>query len=261
MSDDYVFDNAGSRALSRFLELSRLYDANTIRHIEEVGIDEGWSCLEVGVGGGSIARWLCKRVGATGRVVATDIDPTFLQALSFPTLEVHRHDIRVEPLPAHEFDLVHVRMVLMHLSERDAALERLVTALKPGGWIVIEEFDDLTLLPEPASYPGEISLKVRRALQHALAARGVDLRYGRLLLSRLHTLGLLNTGSEASASIWRAGSPGIRLLKLTCEELRESIIDSGLMSPSEFDDDMKAIDRCDFSLPSPMLWTAWGQLL
>jgi len=51
---EYVFGNAGDRAKTQFLELSRLYDAQTIRQIEQRGIDEGWSCLEVGGGGGSI---------------------------------------------------------------------------------------------------------------------------------------------------------------------------------------------------------------
>src|SRR5262245_11218218 len=261
IADEYVFDNAGDLAKSRFCDLSQLYDKNTIRHIEDIGIDEGWSCLEVGGGGGSIAKWLCKRVGATGQVLATDINPTFLQTLSLPNLEVRRHDIRVEPLPAREFDLVHVRLVLMHLPEPDDALERLVTALKPGGWIVLEEFDALTLLPEPANYPGEISLKVMPALREVMTARGVDLRFGRLLPQKLHVLGLLNVGVEASATIWRAGSAGIRMLKLSCEELRESIIETGLMSPTEFEDDMNALDQPDFSWPSTMLWTAWGQLL
>lgn len=96
---EYVFDNGNKPAETRYRELSTLYDEQTIRHLEQRGIDEGWSCLEVGGGGGSIASWLCTRVGATGRVLATDINLTFLQALSFPNLEVRRHDIRFEGLP------------------------------------------------------------------------------------------------------------------------------------------------------------------
>jgi len=256
----YIFDNAGDRARARFLELSRHYDAQTVRNIEQRGIDEGWSCLEVGGGGGSITSWLCTRVGATGRVLATDIDPRFLQTLSFPNLEARRHDIRSEQLPAHEFDLVHERLVLMHLSERESALERMVAALKPGGWIVIEEIDDLTLLPDPTVNPGEVSLKVRRAFQQVLTASSVDLSYGRSMPQRLGAHGLQNIGAEASASIWKAGSAGARLLKLTCEELREIIIGSGIMSQPEFEADMQRVDERDFLMPSPMLWTAWGQL-
>ena len=69
-----------------------------------------------------------------------------------------------------------------------------------------------------------------------------------------------NIGAEATASIWKAGSAGARLVKFSCEELREAIISSGLMSQPEFEADMKRVDEQDFVMPSPMLWTAWGQL-
>src|SRR5215469_13693929 len=88
----YVFDNAGKSAETQYRELSRVYDENTIRHIEQLGIDRGWSCLEIGAGGGSIASWLCARVGVRGRVLATDLDPRFLEELSYTNLEVLRHD-------------------------------------------------------------------------------------------------------------------------------------------------------------------------
>src|SRR5215469_14907004 len=112
---DYVFDNRDELAQMRYRELSVLYDAQTTRHLEQCGIKEGWSCLEIGGGGGSIAAWLCKRVGNNGYVLATDIEPRFLHRLPFANLEVRRHDIRYEGLPKEEFDLVHARLVLMHL--------------------------------------------------------------------------------------------------------------------------------------------------
>src|SRR6516225_9627496 len=123
---EYVFANAGSRAEAQYRELSRLYDENTIRHIEQRGIDRGWSCLEVGGGGGSIASWLCARVGVLGRVLATDLDPRFLRELSYENLEARQHDIRTEDLPKGEFDLAHARLVLIHLPDREVALRRMI---------------------------------------------------------------------------------------------------------------------------------------
>ncbi|HEX8799388.1 MAG TPA: SAM-dependent methyltransferase, partial [Terriglobales bacterium] len=60
---DYAFENSGEMAEARYSELSALYDTQTIRHLQRTGIKEGWHCLEVGAGGGSIASWLCQRVG------------------------------------------------------------------------------------------------------------------------------------------------------------------------------------------------------
>src|SRR6516164_8911545 len=256
---EYVFDNVGRSAEARYRELSRLYDENTIRHVEQRGIDRGWSCLEIGGGGGSIASWLCARVGITGRVLATDLDLRFLQALSYENLEVRRHDIRTEALPKEEFDLAHARLVLIHLPDREVALRRMIDALNPGGWIVVEEFDALTFLPDPAVNPGEANLRVRHAFAQALTARGVDLHCGRLLAHELKASGLMRVGVEATVSLWGGKSKGTSLMKLDLEEMREPMVNSELITRGEYEADLKRIDEQDFLMPSPMMWTAWGR--
>jgi SAM-dependent methyltransferase len=260
INSEYVFNNALPEAESRFGLLSKLFDERTIHYIEQRGIRAGWSCLEVGGGGGSIAAFLCSRAGDAGRVLATDIDPRFLQGLTFPNLEVRQHDIRSEPLPEQEFDLVHARLLLTHVAERETALKRMVAALKPGGWIVLEEFDHLAVLPNPEVDSPDEALKLRDAFQQVLTARGVDMHYGRLLARRLNANGLVKVGAEAYGSMWKSGSAGISLLKLNCEGLRETIIGSSLMTESDFEADMKRIDEPDFLIASPVMFTAWGQL-
>jgi SAM-dependent methyltransferase len=255
----YVFDNAGGNAQVRYRGLSDLYDANSIRHIERRGVERGWSCLEVGGGGGSIASWLCARVGVTGRVLATDIDPRFLETLSYPNLEVRRHDIRREDLPNRQFDLAHVRLVLMHLADPEMALRRIVEALKPGGWLVVEEFDCLTFLPDPAVNPSEINLKTRHAFHRLLSARGVDLRYGRLLPQKLQANGLVNIGAEASVSTYSGKSAGTSFVRFNFEEMRESMLGSRLISQEEFEADLRRIDDQNCLMPLWMMWTVWGQ--
>src|SRR4029077_16621494 len=123
----YLLDNAAREAPARFDALSALYDQATIQHLENSGVGPGWRCLEVGGGRGSIAAWLATRVGPTGHVLVTDLDPRFLDASKFPNLEVRRHNIVSDSLPEATFDLIHARLVLMHLPEREKVLERLVT--------------------------------------------------------------------------------------------------------------------------------------
>lgn len=164
----YLLDNATREAPARFAALSALFDPGTIRHLQGRGVGPGWYCLEVGGGSGSIATWLADRVGATGRVLATDIDPRFLESLNLPNLEVRRHDIAADPLPETAFDLVHARLVLMHLSEREKAMARMISALKPGGWLIDEEFDCFSLLPDPANSPGEVLLQTQMAVYRLL---------------------------------------------------------------------------------------------
>jgi ubiquinone/menaquinone biosynthesis C-methylase UbiE len=148
---NYIFDNAAPQAGQRFNSLEALYDPWTIHHLEATGIGPGWQCWEVGGGGGSIAAWFAERCGKSGHVLVTDLDPRFLLVsalLDQPAIEIRRHDIGSDPLPEQSFDLIHARLVLIHVPAREQALQRMVTALKPGGWLVIEDFD-LTLLDDP----------------------------------------------------------------------------------------------------------------
>ncbi len=140
----YSFDNAWMQARERLRSIEAMADPGTIRHLEARGVVEGWYCLEIGGGGGSIAAWLCQRVGSKGHVVATDLDTRFLEALDYPNLEVRQHNIVSDDLLEVAFDLVHARMLLSHLPERDRALQRMVSALKPGGWLVTEELDNIS---------------------------------------------------------------------------------------------------------------------
>ena len=92
-------------------------DAATIRYLDEIGVSSGWRCLEVGGGAGTIAEWLCQRVGTAGHVVATDLDTGLLEAIASPNIEVRRHDIVNDDLEIDCYDLVHARYVLLHLRE------------------------------------------------------------------------------------------------------------------------------------------------
>jgi len=76
--------------LDRLRLLEGIFDPSTIHHLEIIYVSEGWNCLEVGGGAGSVAEWLSTRVGPTGKVVATDIDLRFLSQVSFPNLEIGR---------------------------------------------------------------------------------------------------------------------------------------------------------------------------
>jgi ubiquinone/menaquinone biosynthesis C-methylase UbiE len=147
--DGYLLDNRQAEAGTRFDALSKLFDPSMFRHIEDLGIREGWRCWEVGVGGVSVPQWLAGRVGATGRVLATDIEVT-----------------RDEP-PAETFDLVHARLVLVHLSDRDRALQLMISMLRPGGWLLIEDADPRTAT---AHLP-------RRARSRAAAGQQAAIRF------------------------------------------------------------------------------------
>lgn len=73
----FAADAEADAELARLKLLEEVSDPQTIRCLEAVGVGAGWRCLEVGAGAGSVTRWLAARVGASGNVVAADLDPRF----------------------------------------------------------------------------------------------------------------------------------------------------------------------------------------
>jgi hypothetical protein len=73
-------------------------------------------------------------------------------------------------------------------------------ALRPGGWLLIEDFDvglQPLACPAPTSPAEERANRIRDGFLALLAERGVDLRLGRSLPQRLRSLGLSEIQADA----------------------------------------------------------------
>ncbi len=261
----YVFDNSWEKERERLAGLEVALDPGTTRHLTEIGVGPGWTCLEVAGGGGSITEWLCDRVGPTGHVVATDINTRFLDALTKTNLEVRQHDITADDLPDEAFDLIHARLLLEHLSGRDIALKRIVTALKPGGWAIIEDIDWGSVLAKPSSirvHPPErtrLLLKSWRALVKVMIAYGYDPEYGRKLPSLLAEAGLEDISADIRGPLLRGGSPGMAAATYSLIQLRDRFIEMKLLSEKEIDRVLSWVqDPKMFAMWIP-LTAAWGR--
>ena len=255
----YVFDNAAPQAAARLAALADVFDPGSRRHLCERGVADGWRCLEIGGGLGTMTRWLSERVGPTGWILTTDIDTRHLQQLRLANVEVRQHDVLTDPLPTGLFDLALARLVLEHLPDPDVALAKMIAAVRPGGWVVVEDFE---LLPGVATEEHGIAERVSKtmaAMRHVSAAAGAHQRLGRSLAGRLRVQGLTNVDTEGRVLLWRGRTTGAALSRLTLEQLREPILATGLVPPAEFDADMAALDDDTFETRSPILWTAWGQ--
>ncbi len=225
----YVFDNAWQEERRRLDAVEAGWDLVSIANLQAIGVMKGWHCLEVGAGGGSIAVWLCNHVGTDGRVVATDLDPRFLTAIDAPNLEVRRHDIVQDPIEGDSYDLVHARLLLEHLPQNETALDRMIEALRPGGWLLVEDFDHASFLPDPASDATYQTLwdGLLRAFGTLSVGRGLDLAYGRRLLRLLQTRKLDCVRAEAHASMQTGGSPRSEMLALSIAKMQDGLLSTG----------------------------------
>lgn len=258
----YALDNAHPRTGRRFASLTALYDPVTMRILDATGVRAGWRCLEVGAGGGSIATWLADRVGPAGQVLATDINPRWLDSADLSAVEVREHDITHDPLPDSHFDLIHARLVVMHLPERAAVLRRMVAALRPGGWLVIEDFD-LELIPRCADGSGsdaELVNTVAAAFYTVLAEHGVDLGYARTLPLLFDDVGLTDIGAEGHVVIAAAGdSPAAELWHTNIAQTYDELIASALVTREDTERFRELLTDPGLRLVLPVLVAARGR--
>ncbi len=264
----YVYEAATDpeRERARMASLEASSDPGTTRLLDRIGVNARWHCLEVGGGGGSITRWLCERVGTAGSVVATDLDVRFLQMLDFPQLEVRRHDIVHDQIEQGRYDLVHARALLAHLPQRTAVLEKMVAALSPGGWILVEDVDfefSIRASPDqvivvPATETGA-SARMLAAMERAMRSAGIDPEYGRRLPAELLRLGLADVDAESRAGLMRGGSAQAELAVLTLTRLRERVLATGLVSDRDVEHAVASLQDPDFAVMAPTQVAAWGR--
>ncbi|HEU5483371.1 MAG TPA: class I SAM-dependent methyltransferase [Microlunatus sp.] len=244
----YLLENGGEQVPERWRALATLFDEPTFRRFGEIGIRSGWNCLEIGAGGGSVARWLAGRVGPAGVVTATDLDTRWLQHLRIPNLNVIQHDITRDRLPVLAYDLIHCRLVLTHLPEPETVIDRLIPALRPGGWLVLEEFDTSYLdgaCHRPRTEAEHRANRIREAFTQLLEKRGAELD----LPSRLPRL-LAARGFEAVEvrGSFESGPAARALERANLEQVRDGLVAHGIPA-AELDEHLRDLPRLPLLMP------------
>jgi SAM-dependent methyltransferase len=265
----YLFDHAGKQERERLATMQAGGDPATIQCLESLGVDEGWRCLEVGAGLGSIAGWLCRRVGSSGHVVATDLETKFLEAIDAPNLEVRQHDIGADDLEESAFDLVHARKVLEHMPNPDPPLARMAAALRPGGWLVVEDAD-LVSLNHVSGIDRVWFRRGHGAFIEALSSAGYNPELGIHLGDKLRALGLTQVDLRGAGGEWSGRArpadatasredEGPSVFVMTFERVRERIVEMGLLSAEEADRFLEDIRAPEFRAMTALHFIAWGR--
>ncbi len=221
----YTLDNTWEKAHKRLTLLQAICDPGTISRLECIGVGPGWRCLEVAGGAGSIARWLCDRVGESGTVTTVDLDPRFLELDPPPGLEIVRRDVVADGLPGEGYDLIHVRALLMHLARPDDLIAEIVSRLRPGGIALIEEVD---FYPITATGSG-LYLELFEASCAVAAGMGGDWNWARHLPASAASAGLTVDSTDVFSPIFQGGS-GLwpQLVDMTWEQLTPLLTEAGV---------------------------------
>lgn len=252
----YALDNSWEQAKRRLYLLEQYLDPMTKRRMSMLGLRNGSRCLEVGAGAGSVAVWLCEQVGPAGRVVATDINTTLLEDIGYTNFEAIRQDITVESPPGGNFDFVHSRWLLHHLPEPERAIHQMINALRPGGWLLLEEVD---FFPVHTS-TSQVYIEFMVALtDNVVRASGRDCFWARALPGLVAGMGLQQIGGEGDFSVLQGSSPIAEFFCLTAAQMRERILASGEMTVERLDEALRLLNSPDFWAFGGGGVAIWGQ--
>jgi 2-polyprenyl-3-methyl-5-hydroxy-6-metoxy-1,4-benzoquinol methylase len=220
-------------------------DEVTINYFKKMGISSGMNCFEVGAGYGSIAKWLAKEVGCTGKVFATEIKDDCLAVLKTfeeKNLLVKAHDITKDEIELEKYDFVHARFVLEHIPNREQVLNKLISALKPGGWLFIEdaEYSTTTLTGSPA-YILAMGNYVK-----SIESKGSNYSWTMKLPHLFSKEGLEMVEAKGNLETFKGGSEQAKYFMSNLYHIKEDLINSNYKE----DDLTKAL----LDLNSPDLW-------
>jgi SAM-dependent methyltransferase len=228
----YGFDNSTADAAVQTELLGRILDSHTeavIRHTTKGVL--GARCLDLGAGAGSITHLLADEAGPAGHVVALDIDPCRIQP--HERIEIRTGDIRTAELGDSEYDLIHARLVLMHIpdDEREAVLHRIVAALRPGGTLILSDWDCTRLEEIFVHGPDDVRdafNAFQRTLIGILEGRGMSAGWARRAPAAMIGAGLEQVRSQVFNMLWAGGEPGLLLHASNSRQLERQLLDAGM---------------------------------
>ncbi|MEV6927454.1 methyltransferase domain-containing protein [Dactylosporangium sp. NPDC051485] len=223
----YIFDNSSAQGTAQVDYLGQILDPHTTDILDRIGVQPGWQVLDIGPGAGSITTLLAGRVAPTGRVTAVDIKPQHVP--THPLVDIVTGDIRTVDLPG-GYDLIHARLVLMHLPERADLIKHLTGLLKPGGWLVLSDWD-CTWRPMLIQATAEVQAAFdtfQDRLGRFAEEHGVDAAWARTTPLDMDAAGLVEVTTVAHTRLFHGGQPGLLLHASNSRQREDALLAAGM---------------------------------
>jgi hypothetical protein len=139
-------------------------------------------------------------------------------------------------------------------------LDSLVGSLRPGGWIVIEDFDNMFLDIGCAATPEQaVVRKVALAFKRLLHDRGADLAYARRLPDLFRARGLRDVAGEGRIVFGAGGSAASRLAVANYSQVAEEMMGQRLCTSGELRSALELLEDPGVGVATHLLVSAWGR--
>ncbi|WP_432830641.1 class I SAM-dependent methyltransferase [Dactylosporangium sp. CA-092794] len=227
----YAFSNDNPHAADQHTYLPAILDPGSQDRIAGIAwLDlDGARCWEIGAGAGTMAGWLATRVGPSGSVLATDINPRHIPARTGVT--VLQHDIAHDPLPDGPFDLIFSRLCFTHVPARHTLLPQVAGTLAPGGALVLDEWETgyrRGVLTATDPRVAELYDRYQDVLiGTVLAGKGHDPAWANAVHAAMVEAGLVEVDTTVTARSWNGGTAGALLVVSNLQHLKGEFLANG----------------------------------
>jgi hypothetical protein len=137
----------------------------------------------------------------------------------------------------------------------------LIQALRPGGWLVIEDFCSAFERGSEPANPIDAKYRSVRAALDGFIARFNDNEsdYATILPQLLASLGLADVGGEGRTVFGHGGSPAMQVIEAAFGQVGDQMIAAGLVDRSALDEAIVFVTTPTSIVSLPMMVSAWGR--
>src|SRR5688572_566858 len=261
--DEYLLAGQPSE-LDRLQLQARVWEPAGRQFLSGLDGDSAGRALDVGCGALGWLRILSEWVGPSGQVVGTDIDESllsgarsFLDAEGISNVELVVDDLFESGLDPESFDLVHARYVIAPLGRGPEQLASFKRLVRPGGLLVLEEWDLGSWHFNP---PAPAAERLVRLLSEIFGRLGGEA--GRELPDLLRGIGIEEPELAAHVIALKPGHPYLRL------PLQFSVALEGRLLEMVGEDELASLrGKTEAELADPDRWgttftliQSWGRL-
>jgi ubiquinone/menaquinone biosynthesis C-methylase UbiE len=218
--------------------------------LDRIDLKPGLRAVDVGCGPIGIMNLLSERVGTGGIVIGVEREPRFFDMAraeqrrrGLSNVELVNADALNTGLDKNSYDFVHERLVLINipLVAQQAVLKEMLSLLKPGGTIAIQEFDFVSFACDP-DHPSW-NVLFNTWCDAFEAAGGGNLFIGRSLARLLRSAGAENVRVHAHANLPQVGEYQRTHILSLIESTQEFMVGPGKLSAAELRDHVAALAK------------------
>lgn len=265
-SDPYVLGGTQTEE-QRLLAQASEFEIQSRWLLDQIDIRPSWRVVDIGCGPIGILNLLSERVGVEGSVVGLEREDRFVTMArseiarrGLCNVEIVQADALNTGLQKASFDLVHERLLMINVAKREALLQEMISLLRPGGTIVLQDADHIswTCVPLHPSWTALLD-----AFDATFRSNGLNAYIGRELPGYLRAAGIRNIRVKIHVGTVNPGEYRRTHLLSLLEVLHDKVIGCGVLTEKQLSNHTEALiahlKNPDTLLIDMLLVQAWGQ--